>query len=135
MADVELVGSNTGGYQDTKTTIIRFRGLIGRTLLTLQERIVRLTDPDSRATTPESISQNESIAEAFRAVAKSPPIELPTFDGTNIAEYAAFWKKFRYMIGCVNGPRQLRASHLEKSIIGDAALYIGSKGDWFDKYD
>ena len=93
LADVELVESNTGGYQDTKTTIIRFRGLIGRTLLTLQERIVRLTDPDSRATTPESIPQNESIAEAFRAVAKSPPIELPTFDGTNIAEYAAFRKK------------------------------------------
>ena len=133
--DVEIVESNTTEYQETKTIITSFRGQIGATLLTLRERVVVPIDPDSRPSTPGSASQNESIAEAFRAVAKSPAIELPTFDGTNIAEYAAFRRKFRYMIRCVNGPSELRASHLEKCIIGNAALYIVSKGNWFDKYE
>ena len=68
-------------------------------------------------------------------MAKSPPVELPTFDVTNIAEYASFRKKFRFVIDCINGPKALWASHLKKSITGDAAKYIGSKSNWFDKYE
>ena len=107
---------------------------MGTALFTLGERIGVPNSPNSNPSAPGAASSNE-IANAFRNVAKAPPVALPTFDGSNIAEYAVFRAKFRYVIEQINGPLALRATHLEECIIGEASQYIGSKGNWFDKYD
>ncbi|CAL4246153.1 unnamed protein product, partial [Meganyctiphanes norvegica] len=41
--------------------------------------------------------------DTFRNIAKSPPMTLPTFDGT-IIEYAPFKKKFMWLVEHVSGP-------------------------------
>ena len=35
---------------------------------------------------------------AFMKVANSPPVELPTYDGKKISEYASFKEKFKFVI-------------------------------------
>ena len=72
---------------------------------------------------------------AFMKVANSPPVELPTFDGKKISEYAQFKEKFKFVIQYIAGPKELWATHLENKLTGDAKKYIGLKGSWYNKYD
>ena len=72
---------------------------------------------------------------AFMKVANSPPVELPTFDGKMISEYAQFKEKFKFIIQYMAGPKELWATHLENQLTGDAKKYIGLNGSWFNKYD
>ena len=72
---------------------------------------------------------------AFMKVANSPPVELPTFDGRKISDYAPFKEKFNFVIQYIAGPKELWATHLESKLIGEAKKYIGLKGSWYNKYD
>ena len=72
---------------------------------------------------------------ALMRVANSPPVELPTFDGKNISEYAAFKEKFQFIIQYISGPKELWATHLENKLTDDAKRYVGSKSSWYNKYN
>ena len=87
--------------------------------------------------TPQPKVDNSGAATlaAFMKVANSPPVELPTFDGKKISEYAAFKEKFKFVIQYIAGPKELWATHLESKLIGEAKKYIGLKGSWYNKYE
>ena len=70
---------------------------------------------------------------AFMKVANSPPVELPTFDGKKISDYAPFKEKFKFVIQYIAGPKELWATHLENKLTGDAKKYIGLKGRSYNK--
>ena len=111
--------------------------------LNLQETIAKLEDLESVTSTrlshlqPLPIKAHNSdaaILAAFMNVANSPPVELPTFDGKNISEYAAFKEKFQFIIQYISGPKELWATHLENKLTDDAKRYVGSKSSWYNKY-
>ena len=88
-------------------------------------------------TTPAATVTSDSVAllsAMGRAHATAPRVELPTFDGT-ISEFASFQKKFKFIVTLLHTKKELYATHLEGSLLGEAARYVGSKGNWFDKYD
>ena len=83
------------------------------------------------------IEQNPTTAllQAFREVANSPNVDLPTFDGPTTL-YTGFKSNFQYVIEKVNGPKELRATHLMNSLRGAAKEYIGdNQNKWYNQYD
>ena len=90
----------------------------------------RLEPTPIKASNPEA-----ATLAAFMKVANSPPVELPTYDGRNISEYAAFKEKFQFVIQYISGPKELWATHLENKLTDDAKEYVGAEGSWYNKYE
>ena len=81
-------------------------------MYTLQERVIATSNQNLNPPAAGAASTSD-ITNAFRTTAKAPTIALPTYDGSNIAEYAAFKAKFQFVITQIAGPLELRATHLE----------------------
>ena len=84
---------------------------------------------------PKVDNSGAAALAAFMKIANSPPVELPTYDGKKISEYASFKEKFKFIIQYIAGPKELWATHLENKLTGDAKQYIGLKGSWYNKYE
>ena len=82
---------------------------------------------------PISETQIDAI-NLYKEVVKSPVVQMPTFSG-NILEYAAFKKKFQFIITCTCVPIEFWATHLENSLTGEVKKYLGKRGDWFNSYE
>ncbi|CAL4128638.1 unnamed protein product [Meganyctiphanes norvegica] len=99
-----------------------------------EDKIAELDKVNPPAVPQTPMGAAAQAIDTFRNIAKSPPMTLPTFDGT-IIEYAPFKKKFMFLVEHVSGPPTLRATYLENSLRGEARRYMGTKSDYFGEYD
>ena len=79
-------------------------------------------------------SNNDDLVAALRSVTQAPVVNLPKFTG-KIAEFAGFKKKFKFVITQLGISPKLYSSHLYDALLPDVRDYVGSKDDWFDKYN
>ena len=82
----------------------------------------------------EKNSETNAFANALRQVANTPTVEIPTFDGKTI-DYKAFKEHFQFVMNKVNGPPELRATHLINSLRGPVKQYIGAGNKWYNRYE
>ena len=122
----EYIENDANLYLDLQAIISRLEDMESVTSAGLS----RLQPTPVKADNPEA-----ATLAAFMKVANSPPVELPTYDGRNISEYAAFKEKFQFVIQYISGPKELWATHLENKLTHDAKMYVGSKGSWYNKYN
>ena len=85
-------------------------------------------------TARDNSNHHSSLIAAFREIANSPTVALPTFHGET-TKYASFKENFQYVIQQVNGPKELWATHLVNSLKDKVKQYVGGEGEWFNKYD
>ena len=81
-----------------------------------------------------ALSNNDDTLTALRNVAQAPKVQFPTFNG-EIVLYVGFKRVFKYTVTLIGGSQKLWASHLYGCLQGDALKYVGSQGDWFNKYN
>ena len=68
-------------------------------------------------------------------VARTKPVNLPTYDGGSKAAYSGFKDAFKSIIVHASVPQELWGVELENSLIGDALEYIGGRGHWHGRYE
>ena len=85
-------------------------------------------------TARDNSNHHSSLIAAFREIANSPTVALPTFHGET-TKYASFKENFQYVIQQVNGPKELWATHLVNSLKDKVKQYVGGEGEWFNKYN
>ena len=107
------------------------RKSIAKTKRRIQKQSGQDTQQNASAGT---VSQNNDLVAALRSVTQAPVVKLPTFDG-KIAEFAGFKKKFKFVITQLGISQKLWSSHLYDCLLQEVKDYVGSKDDWFDKYD
>ena len=82
----------------------------------------------------EKVKEKDALTAALRQVANTPTVEIPKFNGKTI-NYNSFKTNFKFVIELINGPPELRATHLINSLDESVKQYLGDENEWFNKYD
>ena len=82
----------------------------------------------------EKVKEKDALTAALRQVANTPTVEIPKFNGKTI-NYNSFKTNFKFVIETINGPPELRATHLINSLDESVKQYLGDENEWFNKYD
>ena len=77
----------------------------------------------------------DGLKDGLKSVGSSPTVSLPSFDGRDTTLYKAFRANFEFVIGTLQCPEELWATHLVSCLEGPAKEYIGAADKWFGKYN
>ena len=105
-----------------------------KSIAKMRKRVQKVLGQATGPTAGNGADANNDLVAALRSVTQAPVVNLPKFNGKN-AEFAGFKKKFKFMITQLGITEKLWSTHLYEALLPDVQSYVGSKDDWFDKYN